>query len=95
MMSQVDFEGHHYQLLTEVTDNKKDGSDISKVDSFINCISGNLQRKRATHGWKCLVKWKYGSVDWVPLKDLKQSNTVEMAEYAVENDIIDEHAFNW
>ena len=35
MMSQVDSEGHHYKVLTEVNDHKKDGSDISKVDGFI------------------------------------------------------------
>ena len=36
MLSQVDSEGHHYQLLTELTYHKKYDSDISKVDGFIN-----------------------------------------------------------
>ena len=35
MMSQVDSEGHNYQVLTEVTYYKKDDSSISKVDGFI------------------------------------------------------------
>ena len=35
MMSQVDYEGHHYQVLTELTYHKKDDSAIAKVDSFI------------------------------------------------------------
>ena len=34
------------------------------------------------------------SVDWVPLNDLKQSNPVEMAEYAVANQMSDEPDFN-
>ena len=63
MMSQVDSEGHHYQVLTEMTDHKKDDSAIAKVDGFINSISGNLHRKRTTHGWKILLEWKDGSVD--------------------------------
>ena len=42
-----------------------------------------------------LVEWQDGSVYWVPLKDLKQSNPVELAEYTVANDISDEPAFNW
>ena len=50
MLSQVDSEGHHYQVLTEVTDKKKDDSDISKLGGFINPSSGNLQRKRTTRG---------------------------------------------
>ena len=40
-------------------------------------------------GWKFLVEQKYSSVDWVPLKDLKQSKPVEMAEYDVANEISD------
>ena len=41
------------------------------------------------------MEWKDGSVDWVPLKDLKQSNPVGLDEYAVENEISDETDFNW
>ena len=41
------------------------------------------------------MEWNYGSVYWVSLKDLKQSNPVELAEHAVENEISDEPAFNW
>ena len=95
MISQVDSEGHHYQLLTEVTDHKKDDSDISKVGGFIKSSSGNLHRKRTNRGWKLLVECKDGSVDWVPIKYLKQSNPVELAEYSVANDISGEPAFNW
>ena len=47
------------------------------------------------YGWKLLVEWKDGSVDWVPQKDLKQSKPVELAECNVANEISDEPAFNW
>ena len=42
-----------------------------------------------------LVEWKDRSNDWVPLKDLKKSNPVYLAEYAVANEISDEPDFNW
>ena len=87
MLSQVYSEGHHYQVLTEVTDHKRDASAIAKVDGFIKSSSVNLHRKRTTSGWKILVEWKDGSVDWFPLKDHRQSNPVELAEYAVTNEI--------
>ena len=48
-----------------------------------------------TRGWKILVEWKEGSVDWVPLKYIKKFNPVELAEYDVANDISDEPNFNW
>ena len=38
MLSQVDSEGHHYQVLTELTDHKKDDSAISKVDSLSSLV---------------------------------------------------------
>ena len=94
-MSQVDSDGNHYQVLTEVTDHKKDDSSIAKADGFIKSSSGNLHWKRTTCEWKLLVEWKDGSVDWVPIKDLKQSKPVDLAEYAVTNEISDEPAFNW
>ena len=56
MLSLVGSEGHHYQVLTEVTDHKKDYSAISKVGGFINSSSRNLQRKRTTHERKLLVE---------------------------------------
>ena len=94
MMSQFDSEGHNHHVLTEMTDYKNYDSAISKVGGFIKSISGNLHRKRTIRGWKLLVEWKYGSVDWVPLKDLKQSKPVELVEYSVANEICDEPAFN-
>ena len=95
MVSQVDYECHHYQVLTEVTYHNKSDSAISKVDGFIKSSSGDLHRKRTTCGWKLLLECRDGSVDWVTLKDLKQSDPVELAEYAVENEISDEPDFNW
>ena len=78
-----------------MTGHKKGDINISKLDGFINSSSGNLHRKRTTRGWKLLVEWKDGSVDWDPLKDLKHYNSVELAEYAMANEISDEPTFNW
>ena len=36
-----------------------------------------------TRGCRFQVEWKYGSSDWVPLKELKASHPVQLAEYAV------------
>ena len=83
-MSQVESECNHYKVFTEMTDQNNDDSAIANVDGFIKYISGNLHRNRTTHGWKILVEWKDISADWVPLKELKQSNPLDMAEYYVE-----------
>jgi hypothetical protein len=36
-----------------------------------------------------------GSISWENLKDLKASNPVEVAEYAVANRLVEEPAFKW
>ena len=41
------------------------------------------------------MSWKDGSTSWVPLKDLKESNPVKVAEYVVVNKILEEPAFAW
>ena len=39
-------------------------------------------------GWSLLVEWKDGGSHWIPLKDLKESNPIEVAEYAITNKIV-------
>jgi Reverse transcriptase (RNA-dependent DNA polymerase) len=41
------------------------------------------------------VQWKDGTTTWVSLAELKDSNPLELAEYAVVNGIQDKPAFNW
>ena len=42
-----------------------------------------------------MVRWKGGESEWIPLKDLKDANPIEVAEYAHANKIQDEPAFKW
>ena len=56
MMSKVDYEGHHYQVLTEVNDHRKKDSDIVNVDGFIRSSIGNIHQNRTTSGWKMSVE---------------------------------------
>ena len=42
---------------------------------------GNRVRQKTTIGWKSLFKWKDGSQEWVPLKLLKESKPVELANF--------------
>ena len=55
----------------------------------------NAVHRINTKGWQLLVQWKDRSTIWTPLKDLKESNPVEVAEYAVANKIANEPAFIW
>ena len=72
-----------------------DWSSLKRRDGFIRGSGRNLHAKKTTRGWKLEVEWKDGTLSWIPLKYFKPSNPVEIAEYAVANNIEDEHAFKW
>ena len=42
---------------------------------------------KTTEGWNLLVSWKGENQQWVPLKIMKQSNPIEVAEFACSHEI--------
>jgi hypothetical protein len=57
--------------------------------------NGRRAMKKTTAGWDFEVEWKDGSTSWLSLKVLKETNAVEVAQYAKENMLIEEPAFAW
>lgn len=55
----------------------------------------NQQYRKTTKGWYLCVEWKDGSTSCEQLADLKESNPVEVADYAVAHGIDTEPAFIW
>jgi hypothetical protein len=45
--------------------------------------------------WYLEVEWKDGKSSWIPLKELRETNGIEGEQYARDNQLIDEPAFNW
>ena len=95
MFAQVDSEGRQYQLLDEIVDHKSDGTAIKCENGFTISRNGNRVPKPTTRGSSLLVSWKDGTSDWIKLKDLKDSYPIQIAEYAIANQISNEPAFNW
>jgi hypothetical protein len=60
---------------------------------MIHGANRQAKPKITTQGWYLVVQWKDGSLSWEKLKDLKASNPIEVAEYAVANRLIEEPAF--
>ena len=48
-----------------------------------------------TKGWDLRIRWKDESTSWIPLKELKSSNPVKVAEYVAANKLEKEPAFAW
>jgi hypothetical protein len=77
-----------------IVDHKMDEHAVDPTDMCINHGSNN-QVLNTTKGWHFCVEWKYGTTTWEHLADLKESNLVEVAEYAVSKNFHDAPAFVW
>jgi hypothetical protein len=94
LYSQLDDEGHWYQLLDEIVDHYKDKSTTPIANKWIQCGSNRVLR-RNTLGWQLKVRWKDQSTSWETLRNLKASNPIEVAEYAIAHKLAEEVAFAW
>ena len=82
--------------MDEIVDHKSDDTAIKQSEGFT--YVGKYREptpKQTTRGWKLLVQLKDQSTQWMKLKDLKESNPVELAEYAHANQLVEEPAFKW
>ena len=95
MYNQVDNEGYQHLLLDCITDHRSDGKAIKKDDAYFTTSTGRKHQRKTTKGWYFNVQWRDGSSTWIPLKDLKESNPVQVAEYCTKHNIDDEPAMAW
>ena len=82
-------------MLSEIIDHRVLSDAIPQSQGTYENAYGVKRKKATTRGWQVLVEWRDGSTDWIELKDLKESYPVELAMYAVDHKIADEHAFAW
>jgi hypothetical protein len=82
-------------MIAEIEDHRVLDDAIPANDGHFTTMSGMKRRKRTTRGWEILVRWKDGSLDWIVLKDLKESYPVKLADYAFAQGIQGEPVFAW
>ncbi|CAJ1932992.1 unnamed protein product [Cylindrotheca closterium] len=76
--------------MEEITEHRSDEKAVKMKDAFYPLASGAQQRRHTTAGWDFYVTWKDGSSNWIPLKDMKDSFPIEVADYAISKGIRDE-----
>ena len=79
LFSQVDEEGNQYRLFKCIVNHCKTQRAVDKADQF-RVINGKKYKKKTTAGWDLEVEWKDNSTSWLPLKEVKETNAVEVAE---------------
>jgi hypothetical protein len=92
--AEVDPEGNQFLLMDEITGHQKDENAIEKANQWIQ-IGSNRHRCKTTQGWKLKNLWRNGTTTWEWLRNLKESNPIKVAEYAIAQGIADEPAFAW
>lgn len=94
MYAECDPDGNMYVLLDNIIDYRKTDAAISLQDQkFVT--NGKPALRRSTKGWQLCCEWKDGSTSWQNLSDLKESHPVHVANFAVQQGIDHEPAFNW
>ena len=95
LMNNVDDDGRTEMIMDELLDHRTNEDAIPKKDGWVQTSQGASKRVITTKGWDIKVQWKDGSTNWVPLRDIKEANPLEVAEYATRANIADQPAFAW
>ena len=95
LLSQVDDKGFKLTIFDSIIEYTKDDSAIEEKDLYFRTSSGTKRMRKTTHGLKFLVLWKDGSDTWVPLKDMKYSQPIDMDGCSKSRGINKESAFAW
>ena len=83
LLMQVDEEGYSLTMMKDIIDYKKDAAVAIPMGHADVIMSNGLKFPiKTTKGWKLRVLWEDGSKSWIPLKDMKESHPVEVAEFA-------------
>jgi len=89
----LDSKGNKLQSFKEIVDHHKDHHAVEIADQYYKCNSCHFKKKTTT-GWEMEVEWHNGSISWLPLKMLKETNPIQVADYAKANQIEMEPAFD-
>ena len=96
IFSQVDSEGRQQLILCEMIDHRKNEKVAIPSEQGTTTTKGGQQRPIiTTKGWELKLQWADGTSSWLPLCEVKNTNKVEMAEYAIVARINQEPAFKW
>lgn len=95
LFSQVDPDGHTHLLLDSITDHRMSEDAVKIKNQYMVMKNGRKKLRQTTKGWDLCVQWRSGEEQWIPLRILKESNPVEVADYAAINGLLKEPAFKW
>ena len=94
LYASIDDQGNTMSMISGIVGHRKDETAVKSTEAMVE-VNGRRKRVITTKGWDMLVRWEDGSQSWIPLKDVKESNPLETADYAISRGIDKEPAFIW
>ena len=96
VLNTCNHKGYRWATLLDIVGHNQANNTVQKSDQIIFYKGKNAKRQRKTTvGWKVRCKLSDGTHQWFDLKHLKQSNPVDVAQYALQVGIADKPAFKW
>jgi hypothetical protein len=91
LYSKIDEEGNIIPIMTEIINHCKTSTAVDKSDQFrLDRKTGKQSKKKTLAGWDFEIEWRDGTTSWIPLRSLKVTNPVEVAEYVMNNKLDEE-----
>ena len=94
MVSKCDPDGNQYLLIEEIVNYKTDKT-AQLLENAHTKVKGKHKRSKTTQGWWICVKWRDQMTTWERLLLIKESNLVELTEYAIAKGLDHTPAFSW
>jgi hypothetical protein len=94
IFSQMEKDGNHFRLFSGIIGHRRNDNAVDKEDQ-IRISDKRKVKKKTLSRWAFEVEWSDGRTTWIGLKNMKESNAIEVAEYALANQISHEPAFDW
>ena len=83
LYAQIDDDGRSSSLLQTIVDHRADNTAIPKSQGWYKSPTAHTKKRViTTKGWFLQVEWFDGTRTWVPLREFKETNSLEVAEYA-------------
>ncbi|CAJ1966194.1 unnamed protein product [Cylindrotheca closterium] len=96
LLTQVDDDGYSNTMFKAIVDYKRDPKvAVSEEKCYVMSKNGQRRTRKTTKGWKLMLLWNDGTQSWIDLSVLKESNPVDVAEFAKAHHIDEEPAFRW
>ena len=94
LYAQCDSEGRMFRNMEDIVDYRVTDKALKGDDRFRTAANGDKVPKKDLRGHEVCVQYRGGETEWLDLKLVKDSNPIEMAEYAVANGLQDDPAFS-